>query len=117
MSSIEALGKKVRRFAEERDWAQFHSPKNLSIALAVESAELLEHFQWLTEAQSRRLSKKQLREVERELADVLIYLIRISQMLGVDLVVACAKKLVENARKYPVSKARGSAKKYTELRG
>ena len=116
MNEFQELGKKVRRFAEERDWAQFHSPKNLSMALAVECAELMEHFQWLTESQSRKLGSKKLREVAKELADVQIYLIRLSQALSIDLMSASRKKLVDNARKYPVSKVRGSAKKYTELR-
>lgn len=116
MNAFKELGGKVRRFAEERDWAQFHSPKNLSMALSVECAELMEHFQWLTETQSRRLGQSQLREVEKELADIQIYLIRLSQVLGVDLVVAGGKKLLENGRKYPVDKAKGSAKKYTKLK-
>lgn len=115
MNAFKELDGKVRQFAEERDWAQFHSPKNLSMALAVECAELMEHFQWLTEIQSRRLGRKQLREIEMELADVQIYLIRLSQVLGVDVISASKKKLLDNARKYPVSRARGSAKKYTEL--
>ena len=110
------MAKKVKRFAEEREWARFHSPKNLSMALAVECAELMEHFQWLTESQSRRLGRRRLREVEMELADIQIYLIRLSQVLELDLVGAGNRKLLENARKYPVDKARGSAKKYTELR-
>lgn len=115
MDEFKKLGGKVRRFAEDRDWAQFHSPKNLSMALAVECAELMEHFQWLTESQSRRLDRRQKGAVEKELADIQIYLIRLSQMLGLDLVAASNSKLLENARKYPVTKARGSAKKYTEL--
>ena len=85
------------------------------MALAVECAELMEHFQWLTESQSRRLGRRQLRKVEMELADIQIYLIRLSQVLGLDLVMAGNSKLLENARKYPVDQARGSAKKYTEL--
>ena len=116
MKAFQELGGKVRQFAEERNWAQFHSPKNLSMALSVECAELMEHFQWLTESQSRKLGSKKLSEVAKELADVQIYLIRLSQVLGIDLMSASRKKLVDNARKYPVSKARGSAKKYTELR-
>ena len=115
MNAFQELGRKVRRFAEERDWAQFHSPKNLSMALAVECAELMEHFQWLTENQSRRLGRRQMREVEKELADIQIYLIRLSQVSGLDLVTAGEKKLLENARKYPIHKARGSAKKYSKL--
>ena len=114
-ASFQALGGRVRRFAQEREWAKFHSPKNLSMALAVECAELMEHFQWLTEAQSRRLGPRKKREVEKELADIQIYLIRLSQVLGVELLAASESKLLENARKYPVNKARGSARKYTEL--
>ncbi len=116
MKNFKELGEKVRHFAEERDWAQFHSPKNLSMALSVECAELMEHFQWLTENQSRRLRGRQMREVEKELADIQIYLVRLSQVLGLDLLAASKSKLLENAKKYPVSKARGSAKKYTELK-
>jgi dCTP diphosphatase len=116
MDEFRQLGEKVRRFAEERDWNQFHSPKNLSMALSVECAELMEHFQWLTESQSRRLGQRQKREVEKELADVQIYLIRLSQILRMDLIAASKNKLLENARKYPVEKSRGSAKKYTKLR-
>lgn len=116
MKAFNELGGKVRRFAEERDWAQFHSPKNLSMALSVECAELMEHFQWLTENQSRRLALRKKRAVAKELADIQIYLIRLSQVLGLDLIEASNSKLVENAKKYPVAKARGSAKKYTELK-
>jgi len=116
MKAFNELGRKVQRFAKERDWAQFHSPKNLSMALSVECAELMEHFQWLTESQSRRLDRRRKRAVEKELADIQIYLIRISQVLGLDLIEASNGKLLENARKYPVAKARGSAKKYTELK-
>lgn len=115
-ASFQALSVRVRRFAAERDWDQFHSPKNLSMALAVECAELMEHFQWLTESQSRRLGGRAHREVEMELADIQIYLIRLSQMLGVDLIAAGNKKLLRNAVKYPVAAAKGSAKKYTQLR-
>ena len=116
MIDNEKLALALRSFAAERDWDQFHSPKNLSMALAVECAELMEHFQWLTESQSRRIGRKRLREVEKELADIQIYLIRLSQVLGVDLIAAGNSKLVENARKYPVAKAKGSAKKYSELK-
>ena len=115
-SGFERLSAEVRRFAVDRDWEQFHSPKNLSMALSVECAELMEHFQWLTEKQSCHLSSRVRREVSKELADVQIYLIRLSQMCGLDLVVAANRKLVENARKYPVGKARGRATKYTDLR-
>lgn len=116
MDHFQELAKKVKQFAKDRDWEQFHSPKNLSMALSVECAELMEHFQWLTEYQSHRIARRQRREVEMELADIQIYLIRLSQVLGLNLVVASNEKLLKNARKYPVHKAKGSAKKYTELR-
>jgi len=105
---------RLRQFAEERDWEQFHSPKNLSMALIAEAAELVEHFQWLTEDQSRALSGSKLEEVEQELADIQIYLVRLADKLGVDLLQAVDKKLALNIEKYPAEKVRGSAKKYTE---
>ncbi len=113
---FQLLSEKVERFADERDWAQFHSPKNLSMALTVECAELMEHFQWLTESQSRKLNRRTRAVVSKELADIQIYLIRFSQVLGVDLMSASSSKLVENGRKYPVEKAKGSARKYTEYK-
>lgn len=114
MNDIEQIAVKLRQFAEERDWDQFHSPKNLSMALIVEAAELVEHFQWLTEAQSSSLEQKQLDKVQEELADIHIYLIRIADKLNVDLLGAVRKKIEANAKKYPTEKVRGNAKKYTE---
>ena len=115
MTDLESLRDQLRTFASDRDWDQFHSPKNLAAALAVEASELLEHFQWLTEAQSQQLPPDALNEVGNEVADVLLYLIRISDKLGIDLVAAANAKIVLNAEKYPVEKARGSSRKYTEL--
>ena len=115
MTTLESLRDQLRIFAAERDWNQFHSPKNLAAALAVEASELLEHFQWLTEAQSQQLSLETLDEVRAEVADVLLYLIRISDKLGIDLIEAANAKVALNAEKYPVEKARGSSKKYTAL--
>ena len=115
MSELEHLRYQLRSFAAERDWDQFHSPKNLASALLVEAAELLEHFQWLTEAQSRQLTPEVLEEVRTEVADVLLYLIRLSDKLGIDLIAAANEKLILNAQKYPVEKAFGTSKKYTEL--
>ena len=114
-SSLETLRHRLRRFAKQRDWDQFHAPKNLAMALSVEAAELLEHFQWLSEAQSKRLSARQLARVREELADVLLYLVRLADQLDVDLLAAASDKMKRNARKYPVRKARGSSKKYTDL--
>ena len=105
----------LRRFAKERDWDQFHSPKNLAAALSVEAGEVLEHFQWLTEQQSRDLPAAKREEIALELADVLLYLLRLSDQLGVDLPDAARRKLQINAKKYPAERARGTHKKYTEL--
>ena len=103
----------LREFAAERDWDQFHSPKNLACALSVEAAELLEHFQWSSDKQA--LPADQLEAVSHEIADVLLYLIRLADKLGIDPVAAATAKLVLNAQKYPVDLSRGSSKKYTEL--
>ena len=107
----------LRQFARERDWDQFHSPKNLAMAMVVEAGELLEHFQWLTEAQSERLSAEKRQEVEYEIADVFIYLLRLSDKLEIDIVDAALRKIVINANKYPAEKVSGQAKKYTEYEG
>ena len=115
MTDLEELREKLRQFAAERDWDQFHSPKNLASALSVEAGELLEIFQWLTEEQSRALTPEAKAAVSDEIADVLLYLVRLGDKLGIDLAEAARRKLVANAEKYPVDKARGSNKKYTEL--
>jgi dCTP diphosphatase len=112
-SDLLMLRDKLRAFAAERDWEQFHTPKNLSMALMVETAELLEHFQWLTETQSANLSEGNKAEVGEELADVLLYLVRLSDTLGVDLLDAALRKIDKNALKYPADKVRGCSKKYT----
>src|SRR5262245_56008607 len=105
----------LRQFAAERDWDQFHSPKNLASALAVEAAELLERFQWLTEDQSRRLPPEELAKVREEMADVLNYLVRLADKLDVNLLEAARDKIKVNELKYPVEKSRGTARKYSEL--
>ena len=104
------LRDKLRAFAEARDWEQFHSPKNLSMALMVEVAELMEHFQWLSETQSANLAAKDKLAVADELADILLYLVRLSDKLDVDLLKAAQLKLEKNATKYPAEQVRGSAK-------
>ena len=113
---FDRIKQKVRQFVVERDWDQFHSPKNLSMALIVEAAEMVEHFQWLTEEQSSNLSQEKLAEVEQELADIQVYLISLAEKLKLDLIAAVEKKLVLNAQKYPADQVRGSSKKYTEYK-
>jgi len=108
------LRDKLRAFAEARDWDQFHSPKNLSMALMVEVAEMMEHFQWLTEAQSGNLVAEKKAVVAEELADILLYLVRLSDKLDVDLLKAALQKMEKNEVKYPAEQVRGSAKKYSE---
>lgn len=109
------LRDRLRGFAAERDWDQFHTPKNLAAALVVEAGELLEHFQWLTAGESSSLTTRQLAQVREETADVLIYLVRLADQLDIDLLDAARKKIRKNALKYPVGKARGNIRKYTDL--
>ena len=111
---MDDLIKKIRKFRQERDWDQYHSPKNLAMALIVEAGELAEHFQWLTEEQSQTLSPKKLAEVEQEIADIQIYLIRLADKLGVDMEKAVNAKIELNEKKYPAEKVRGSAEKYND---
>jgi dCTP diphosphatase len=106
----------IKTFIGERDWEQFHSPKNLAIALSVEVAEVVEHFQWLTEEQSTNLPPEQLAEVRAEIGDVTIYLVELADKLGIDLVEAAKAKLEINAKKYPADLVKGKATKYTEYR-
>jgi NTP pyrophosphatase (non-canonical NTP hydrolase) len=112
---LAALRQTLRQFAAERDWDQFHSPKNLAIALSVEAAELLEHFQWVAETDSAVMLAERREQVRHEMADVLLYLIRLADKMNIDLAAAAAEKIQLNASKYPIDKARGNAKKYTEF--
>lgn len=104
----------INRFIEDREWERFHSPKNLAMALSVEVAEIVEHFQWLTEEQSRNLPPEKLAEIREEIGDVMIYLIELANKLGMDPVEAAKAKLEINKQKYPADVVRGSALKYTE---
>ena len=112
---LEALREELRVFAKERDWEKFHSPKNLASALSVEASELLEIFQWLTPEESSSLCKADLERASEELGDVLIYLVRLADTLGIDLADSARRKLEKNKAKYPVEKCRGRAVKYTDL--
>ena len=108
------LQRRLAAFAAARDWDQFHSPKNLAMALSVEASELLEEFQWLTEEQSRALDPERHERVRLEMADVLIYLLRLADKLDVDLARAATEKVALNELKYPADRVRGDARKYTE---
>ena len=113
-SPLPALARRLRQFAVERDWEQFHSPKNLAMALVGEAGELAAEFQWMTEEHSRTPDAAQLARIRAEAADVLNYLVRLADKLGIDLVDAANEKIDENARRYPADKVRGSSKKYNE---
>jgi NTP pyrophosphatase (non-canonical NTP hydrolase) len=104
----------LHEFAIERDWEQFHSPKNLAMALSAEAGELIEQFQWLTEEQSSNLDDKRLNAIRDEVADVFIYLIKLADKLDIDLLEAARHKIDINHEKYPVDKVKGSSRKYTE---
>ncbi len=112
---LEAIKRQLREFAKERDWDQFHSPKNFSMALIVECAELVEHFQWLTDEQSKHLPAETLDEVSLEMADIMIYLIRLADKLDIDLLPTVERKIKLNAIKYPIEKSKGIADKYNKL--
>jgi dCTP diphosphatase len=112
--TLDELAARLAEFARERDWDQFHAPKNLVMALAGEVGELLEHFQWLTEAQSRELPPDVKDAVALEMADVLLYLVRLADKLGIDLAAAAERKIALNALKYPAGKFRSSSRKYDD---
>ena len=109
MNDIAAFSQRLREFAQARDWEQFHSPKNLAMALIVEAAELVEHFQWMKEDQSYQLNDAQREEVALEMADIFIYLVRIAERLDIDLAEATDRKIEINEQRYPVEKSKGRA--------
>ena len=114
MNQIEELIQQIRQFAEEREWEQFHSPKNLAMALVVEAGEIVEIFQWMTEEQSRHLDEATLIRLEEEIGDVLLYLAGLAGKAGIDPLGAARRKLTANAVRYPAEVVRGKSKKYTE---
>lgn len=111
-ANLPALRELIRQFVHERDWAQFHTPKNLAMAMSIEAAEVMEHFQWL--ATGHELSTGKRTAVAHELADVLVYLVRLADVLDIDLPAAVGQKMVLNREKYPADRVRGDARKYTE---
>ncbi len=112
---IAGLLDKIKKFRDERDWKQFHNHKDMAISIALEAAELLEHFQWKNNEEIEKAAKESREEIGEEMADILVYLLELSDNLGIDLVEAAEKKMKKNEIKYPVSKAKGTAKKYDEL--
>ena len=116
MSKLDQTIERIRRFRDARNWMQFHNPKNLACSVAIEAAELLEHFQWKTDKESAEHAKRCRREISAEIADVAVYLIELADNLGIDLIDAIDQKLNSNERKYPIAKAKNTAAKYTELK-
>jgi dCTP diphosphatase len=115
MDRIKALRTQLAQFANERDWDQFHNPKNLAMALIAEAGELVEHFQWLSLQQAANLPAETKAEVALEIADVLLFLLRLADKLDIDPIAAAEQKMKLNAEKYPVEKSKGNAKKYNRL--
>jgi len=114
IDNLEALRQRLAAFAADRDWDQFHAPKNLAMALIAECAELVEHFQWLTAEQSARLSPEKMAAVRLEIADILIYLVRIADKLNIDLMAAARDKVAINEERYPAEQVRGDARRASE---
>ncbi len=115
LDRIAELKEKIRKFRDDRNWAQFHNPKDMAISISIEAAELLEHFQWKDKLEVDKKVKEDKNKIEEEMADIYIYLLEMSDNLGIDLIEAAKKKMAKNEIKYPVEKAKGNAKKYTEL--
>ena len=115
MNEIKEITKKIKIFRDERDWIQFHDHKNMAVSIVLEASELLEHFQWKTKKEVEQYIKTNKEEIQDEIADVAMYLFELADNLGIDLIKAMEQKLEKNSKKYPVAKAKGSAKKYTDL--
>lgn len=113
--TVKSILREIQKFRDERDWMQFHAPKNLAIAISIEAAELLEHFVWTPEAESPARARTRIKELREEVADIGIYLFELADNLGIDLLEVMQEKLEKNAVKYPVSKSKGNSRKYTEL--
>ncbi|HBG62153.1 MAG TPA: nucleotide pyrophosphohydrolase [Candidatus Omnitrophica bacterium] len=114
---VQSIKNKIKKFVKDRDWEQYHSPKNLSMSIAIEAAELMEIFQWITEEQSFKLNKKQRLELEDEVADIAVYLLNLCNVLDIDLSAAISRKMIKNKKKYPVNLAKGKMHKYTFYEG
>lgn len=112
-TTLQELKERMAQFVQERDWGQFHTPKNLSMSIAIEAAELMEHFQWLTVEESTNLNVEALADIGEELADIVIYSLSLANVLGLDLSATVLAKMAKNIRKYPKEKVRGKSHKYT----
>lgn len=115
MNELDELYNKLSEFNKDRDWEQFHSPKNIAMALSVEAGEIVEIFQWMSQEESYDLGQEKMQKLREEMGDVFLYLQLLASKYDIDLVKAAAEKLDKNSKKYPVDKARGSSKKYNEL--
>ena len=115
MSEIKKIQEKIRRFRDDRDWMQFHDPKNMAVSLIIEASELLEHFQWKSKKEVEDYIKENVDEVQDEIADIALYLFELADNLGIDLTRAMERKIEKNEKKYPVEKARGRHTKYNKL--
>lgn len=115
MNDIDAMQSKIRKFCQDRDWDQFHNPKDMALSLMLESAEVLEHFQWKNDTEIRTHIKNHKDAIAEEISDVLYWTLRMADKLDIDIVDAFNKKLIKNGQKYPLAKAKGNHKKYTEL--
>lgn len=115
MSDIKNLTEKIKRFRDERDWMQFHDPKNMAVSIILEASELLEHFQWKSVAEVEKYTKENHTEIKDEIADIALYLFELADNLGIDLIAAMDQKLKKNEIKYPIEKAKGKHTKYDKL--
>ena len=115
MSDVKKITEKIKKFRDERDWLQFHDPKNMAVSIILEASELLEHFQWKTKEEVEKYVETNKEEISYEIADIALYLFELADNLGVDLIKAMEKKMAKNEKKYPVEKAKGSHKKYNKL--
>lgn len=114
-TELEQIRRRIRKFRDDRDWMQFHNPKNLACSISIEAAELLEYFQWSSAEESETIVRKKRTEISHEIADIAVYLIELADNLGIDLIGAIKGKMAINETKYPIKKARGSAAKYSEF--
>jgi len=115
MSDVKNITEKIKKFRDNRDWMQFHDPKNMAVSIILEASELLEHFQWKTTEEVEKYTRQNQDDIKDEIADIALYLFELSDNLGIDLIDAMGEKLEKNKKKYPVEKAKGKHTKYNQL--